>query len=115
MKSSGHNLNHLSDNASEIQGVRGTDLDAGDMVLIFTRNSVYSVQAQGNRSYLVSGGWFDRKGLSPLRTTISGCTWGGSIINVDFVAACGMCVEFGNRVITSTVQKVCLFRNGTLN
>ncbi|MDA2938136.1 hypothetical protein MYX75_07740, partial [Acidobacteria bacterium AH-259-A15] len=74
--------------------------------------STYSIHVLEDGFYSVSGGWFDRKGLSPLRTTITGCTWGGSAIKIDIVAACGLHLEFGNQVVTSTIRKVCLIRFG---
>jgi len=46
-----------------------------------------------------------------MKTTIAGCTWGGSAIKEDIVAACGLHLEFGKRVVTSTIQKVSIFRN----
>jgi hypothetical protein len=56
--------------------------------------------------YRVSGGWFDRKHMSPLKLGINGCTWGGSAIKVDVVAACGLHLEFGNRVLTSRIERL---------
>ncbi|MBF8296509.1 MAG: hypothetical protein HW389_3054, partial [Bacteroidetes bacterium] len=56
--------------------------------------------------YEVSGGWFDKKALSPVQLKISGCTWGGSAIKIDLIAACGLRIEFGNRLITSPIQKI---------
>ena len=56
------------------------------------------------------GGWFDNEGLSPFKTTINGCTWGGRAIKVDVVAACGLHLEFGNQLITSRIQKVDVLR-----
>jgi hypothetical protein len=41
---------------------------------------------------------------------IAGCTWGGSAIKIDIVAACGLCLEFTNRLTTSPIQKIFLFR-----
>ena len=58
----------------------------------------------------VSGGWFDHEGLSPFKTSINGCTWGGRAIKVDVVAACGLFLEFGNQLITSRIQKVDVVR-----
>ncbi len=55
----------------------------------------------------------DKEGLSPLRTTINGCTWGGSAIKVDIVAACGLHLEFGNRVVTSRIKEFDVDRFGT--
>jgi len=83
------------------------------LVLITTRNSVYSVSVLDDDFYLVSGGWFDRNGLSPVKTTITGCTLGGSIVKLDIVAACGLRLEFGNRVVTTPIQKVCVTRLGS--
>jgi len=54
----------------------------------------------------VSGGWFDRQCGGPVDIAIKGCTWGGTTIKVDVIAACGLCIEFGNRVTTSAVQRI---------
>ncbi len=115
MRNVGPDLAMLIEQSRQLKGVQRTDLHAGDVLLVATRNSVYAIRVLDQASYLVSGGWFDRKGLSPLRTTITGCTWGGCILKSDVVAVCGMCLEFGNRVVTSTIQKVCVFRHGMLN
>jgi hypothetical protein len=37
------------------------------------------------------------------------------MIKVDVVAACGLCLEFGNHVVTSPVQKIFFYPKGTLN
>lgn len=115
MKNVGPDLVMLIEQSRQLKGVRRTDLHAGDLVLVNTRNSIYTLQVLDPTTYLVSGGWFDRQGLSPLQTTITGCTWGGCILKSDVVAVCGMCLEFGNRVVTSTIQKVCVFRQGMMN
>jgi hypothetical protein len=60
--------------------------------------------------YSVSGGWFDREGVSPQKMTINGCTWGGSAINLDLVAAPGLFLEFGNQVLTTRIQHVRVIR-----
>jgi len=86
------------------------DLEFGDQVLVTTAHSTYSIYALGNNRYSVSGGWFDRHGLSPMETEIAGCTWGGSVIKWDIVAACGLHLEFGNRVVTSRIRKVRVIR-----
>ncbi len=64
------------------------DLHPGDRLVVKTRNSVYSIRAEENGQYTVTGGWFDVKQKSPSTTTIRGCTWGGSAIQVEIVAAC---------------------------
>lgn len=113
MRGLGQSLEKIVERTVYLNQVSKSDLDCGDLVLITTRNSVYTVRVFDNGLYLVSGGWFDRKGLSPMKITIRGCTFGGSIIKMDIVAACGLCLEFGNRVVTTAIQKVCVIRGGT--
>jgi hypothetical protein len=102
----GQSLDRIVSRATELKEVRKADLRLGDSLYVTTLNSVYQIRVLQDGRYAVSGGWFDRKGLSPLETTITGCTWGGSIIKLDTVAACGLCLEFGNRVVTSIILKV---------
>ena len=80
--------------------------------MVTTENSVYSIQVLEDATYLVRGGWFDRQRLSPVTLSISGCTWGGSAIKNDIVAACGLHLEFGNRVLTSRIRDVLVIRGG---
>jgi hypothetical protein len=108
-------LDKITETSTALKQIYKRDLQPGDVVLIFTRNSLYNLNVLENSRYLVSGGWFDRKLLSPLKTTIVGCTWGGSAIKVDIVAACGLRLEFGNRVITSPIEKILLIKNWQLN
>ncbi len=98
-----------------LQEVCRKDLSVGDRLAVKTCNSVYSIRIEQNGLFTVSGGWFDRKGKSCARTAIRGCTWGGSAIKVDIVAACGLRIEFGNRVITSPIQKIFVFSRGVQN
>jgi len=91
------------------------ELRSGDRLLVVTCNSVYSIKAAEGGFYFVSGGWFDKHGVSPMKTTITGCTWGGSAVKVDIVAACGLRLEFGNRVITSPIRKVFVLPYGSEN
>ena len=88
------------------------ELDRGDYVLVTTENSVYSIQVLEDATYRVCGGWFDRQRLSPVTTSIAGCTWGGSVIKRDIVAARGLHLEFGNRVLTSRIREVLVIRSG---
>lgn len=97
--------------ADRIKGVRKAELRPGDWVLVTTKNSLYSICALGDDLYSVSGGWFDRKGMSPATLTINGCTWGGTAIKVDLVAGRGLFLEFGNRVLTTRIQNVRLIRS----
>ena len=101
--------------ADHLQEVRKSSLSFGDWVFVKTVKSVYRIRALGGGLYEVSGGWFDKKGLSPAHLRISGCTWGGSAIKIDLIAACGLRVEFGNRLITSPIQKIFVLPQSILN
>jgi len=111
----GYSLEKIVEDSIHLKQVRKLDLQFGDLVFITTRNSVYFVYVLDSDSYLVSGGWFDHKGLSPLKTKITGCTWGSSIIKIDILAACGLRLEFGNRVVTTTIQRVNVLRGDGTN
>lgn len=84
-----------------------TEIQKGDRIVLKTCNSLYVLRAIGDGLYDVSGGWFDRHGCSG-SVGVRGCTWGGSAIKVDVVAACGLCLEFSNRVVTSPVEHIVL-------
>jgi hypothetical protein len=92
--------------------IRKVDLGRGTRVMVTTENSVYSIDVLEDAIYSVRGGWFDRERLSPIQTSIAGCTWGGSVIKVDIVAARGLRLEFGNRVVTSPIREVHVIRAG---
>jgi hypothetical protein len=106
-------LQARAEEGSRLEAVRKRDLHHGDWVLVTTKNSVYSICVLGEDGYAVSGGWFDREGVSPQRVTINGCTWGGSAIKQDIVAARGLFLEFGNRVMTTRIQDVRVVPAGT--
>ena len=97
----GYTVGALARYAAGLRAVSKTDLARGDWVVVTTRNSTYSIHVVEDGLYSISGGWVDQQGVSPLKTTISGCTWGGTAIKSDLVAACGLHLEFGKRVITS--------------
>jgi hypothetical protein len=92
------------------QPLRKTDLSRGDCVLVTTENSVYSIEVLDDATFRIRGGWFDRQKLSPARMSVAGCTWGGTAIKNDIVAACGLHLEFGNRVVTSRVRQILVVR-----
>jgi hypothetical protein len=96
-------------------GVRRNEVRDGDWLLVKTRNSVYTILIRDGGTCRVSGGWFDRRGKSPMETTVAGCTWGGSVIKVDLLAAVGLCIEFGNRLITTEARRIVHFRRASLN
>jgi len=92
-----------------------SDIHTGDIVYIRTINSLYTLHALDDGSFSVTGGWFDKRGVSPFVTHINGCTYGGSLINITAVASCGLCIEFSNRVRTSSIQKIIFFRQISKN
>ena len=106
----GRTLERLVAHSKRLQAIDKNDLQCGDRVVVRTRNSIYSLLLLGGNEYYVSGGWFDRKGLSPLRTTVNGCTWGGCAIKLDLVAARGLFLEFGNLVTTTSIQEFQVIR-----
>jgi hypothetical protein len=106
LTSSPSTLDARIEHADELKAVSKRELRSGDWVLVTTKNSVYSICVLGDDQYIVSGGWFDRHGVSPKEISISGCTWGGSAIKEDIVAARGLFLEFSNHVITTRIQNV---------
>jgi hypothetical protein len=94
------------------EAIRKADLRRGDRVIVATENSLYSIHVEDEGTYRVSGGWFDRNGISPTTMSISGCTWGGTAIKRDLIAARGLRLEFGNRVVTSPIREVRVIRGG---
>lgn len=115
MKKLGQSLDKIVQRTDHLKQIYRADLEFGDTLRVTTLNSDYLIRVLDDGHYLVSGGWFDQNGLSPIRLRITGCTWGGSIIKMDIVAACGLCMEFSNRVITSPVHQVHLERSGGQN
>ena len=99
-------LEEIVRQADKLLQVKKSELLPGDELVLKTRNSFYTVEVESDGRYRVSGGWFDKTELSPHRTTINGCTWGGSAIKTDIVAAIGLFVEFGDRLLTSRVQQI---------
>ncbi len=106
-------LGAIAKQVDKLKALPRAKLCFGDQVVVTTLNSTYSIQVLQDGLYSISGGWFDRESLSPLETTINGCTWGGSAIKVDIVAACGLHLEFGNRVVTSRIKEFDVIRLGT--
>lgn len=103
------------DAAGRTQAIGRSTVAPGDLLIVRTRNSVYLIRRDADGQYLVSGGWFARKGAGVTRTTIAGCTAGGSMIRCDVIAARGLCIEFGNRLITSAVRSFVHLPHGGMN
>jgi len=103
-------LEGITKYARSLEEVRKADLQAGDRLLVTTRNSLYKIWVLDGGAYRVSGGWFDLQCIAPQRMGINGCTWGGSAIKRDIIAALGLQLEFGNRVLTTRIRDVRLIR-----
>lgn len=111
----GYALTDFGNASTRIQAVRRKELHRGDCILVRTRNSVYVLRSMGDGCFTARGGWFSRKGKDGVRTSVSGCSLGGSIIKIDIIAACGLCIEFSNRLVTSPVQWFTVFPGGWEN
>ncbi len=111
----GYALSSLVERAARLRQILKESLRPGDRLVIKTCNSLYTIVVLGGGDCLASGGWFDRRGLSPARVRINGCTWGGSAIKVDTAAAEGLCLEFANRLLTSPIQRAYLFPSESQN
>ena len=103
-------LGAIVDCTARLKAVYRADLALGDQLLITTKNSTYFIHVLQEGLYSVSGGWFDRRGMSPSKVAINGCTWGGRAIKPDIVAACGLHLEFGNQVVTSRIMECQVIR-----
>jgi hypothetical protein len=103
-------LQAITNHARTLEQVRKRDLHSGDRVMVTTKNSLYTLSVLGDRDFLVWGGWFDRQGTSPQRVSINGCTWGGSAIKLDIIAALGLRLEFSSGLLTTPIRRVRLIR-----
>ena len=99
-------VDRLVSAAEEMSGVRRRDLIPGDRIIVSTRNSVYSLTAKPDGSFLVSGGWFERQGLGTVEIEVVGCTAGGHALFVEHVAAPGLFLEFGDGLRTTRIRTV---------
>ncbi len=104
-----YDLSYMVAQSRNLLEVKKDQLKFGDQVVLKTHNSTYTIIVDADGKYIVSGGWFDKNNISPLKTTINGCTWGGSVIKTDIVAACGLFLEFGNRLKTSRIKEIVIF------
>ena len=110
-------LDAIVDHSGRLDAVYKNELEAGDRLVVTTRNSTYYIDAFQEGFYTVSGGWFDRHGLSPVKVAINGCTWGGHAIKEDILAARGLHLEFENKVVTSRILQFQVIRSceGSIN
>jgi len=99
-------LENIVEISDKLPQIKKCEVSVGDCIFVKTKNSTYRIKADINGNYFVSGGWFEKNGFKNYRTKINGCTWGGSVIKTDVVAACGLSMEFGNRLKTSRIEKI---------
>ncbi len=111
----GQSLAKIVDLSDSLKQLHKVDLLSGDYLIVKTCHSSYTIRVLGEGWFEITGGWFDLNGKSPIKTRINGCTWGGSAIKLNIAAACGLCLEFGNRVVTSPIQKIFLLSSDSLN
>lgn len=96
----------LTEVADRIVGVRRGDLEPGDRVLVATRNSIYSLTACADGSFLVGGGFLARSGRGEQRLEVHGCTAGGSALFTELVAAPGLFLELSDGTQTTRIVSV---------
>ncbi len=99
-------LENLVAVAEGSQAVRRRDLATGERVIVFTRNSVYSLTARDDGAFDVSGGWFQRKGIEKTTLQVAGCTAGGHALFTEHIAAPGLFMEFANTLRTTRIRAV---------
>ena len=99
-------IERLARAAEKLGGVRRTDLHPGDRVIVSTKNSVYSLTARADGTFLVSGGWYELQGLGPTRTEVRGCTAGGNALLTEHIAAPGLFLEFEDGLRTTRIRTV---------
>ena len=99
-------IDDLASAAEVVGGVKRRDLEAGDRVVVSTRNSVYSLTARADGSFEVSGGWFEREGMGAVEVEILGCTAGGHALFSEHVAAPGLFMEFADGLRTTRIRTV---------
>jgi hypothetical protein len=104
---------HLSDsiNLNIMQSERDgglylRDVKDGETFLVKTQNSTYTIKRVSENKYLISGNW--NYCPTPTEASISGSTWGGSMLKIGYVGV-GMHLEFytdRGRITTSAIQMV---------
>jgi len=99
-------IDGLTKLAVRVGGVRRRDLAPGDRVIVSTKNSIYSLTAQADGSFLVVGGWFEREGHGSTQSEVRGCTAGGRALFTDHIAAPGLFMEFEDGLQTTRIRRV---------
>ena len=103
-------LDEVVAESQTLEAIQKVDVRKGDCLFVTTKNSTYTLWALCDGLFWVWGGWFERHGACPQLVSVNGCTWGGSIIKQDIVAAIGLRMEFGNRVRTTEILDIRMVR-----
>lgn len=109
------NLQSFTNDANRASILLKSEVSTGDRIVVKTMNSVYLLTAVHAHQFRVSGGYFEKSPSGPVTTTVTGCGWGGSFVKFDAIAVCGLRLEFGNRIITSTISAFAIFKAFQLN
>lgn len=109
------NLKSFTNASNRAPALLKNEISTGDWIVVKTMNSVYVLTAGHAQQFRVSGGYFEKSPSGPVKTTVTGCGWGGSFMKFDAIAVCGLRMEFGNRIITSTISAFAIFKAFQLN
>lgn len=109
------NLKLFTNASNQAPALLKDEISPGDRIIVKTMNSDYVLTAGHGQQFRVSGGYFKKSPSGPVKTTVTGCSWGGSFMKFDAIAVCGLRMEFGNRIITSTIFSFAIFKAFQLN
>lgn len=76
--------------AGDVEGIYLSELSAGDVLVIETQNSTYSLVYLGAAAALLAK--HSPRFAEPLSVNVLGSTWGGSALMMGFLGV-GMCME----------------------
>ena len=94
--------------AGDVEGLYLSELSPGDVLLIETLNSTYSLVYLGASAALLAK--HSPQSTEPASVNILGSTWGDSMLKMGFLGV-SMCIEFersedGRVVVTSPIQSL---------
>lgn len=94
--------------AGDVEGIYLSELSAGDVLVIETRNSTYSLVYLGAAAALLAK--HSPRLAEPVSVNVLGSTWGGSALMMGFLGV-GMCMEVQQLdddqvLITSPIQSL---------
>ena len=108
-------LQALTQAIEQTEMIYRENLSFGDVVFVWTLNSLYVIYVWGDSLFGVTGGWFSEEKFSVKKIKINGCTFGGSAIKKDIIAGKGLCLEFANRVQTTSIEDISILKAISLN